>query len=50
LLDEVVFDEELRKQADSESIFKRTPDLKYYLLSLAFIGLGYIVIKKFGKK
>tara|TARA_Y100000385_G_C12713586_1_gene475641 strand:+ start:330 stop:482 length:153 start_codon:yes stop_codon:yes gene_type:complete len=50
LFDEVEFDDELQKVADRESIFKRTPDLKYYLLSIAFIGLGYIVIKRFSKK
>ena len=46
---EVVFDDKLQDYADKEGIFKSS-DLKYYILTFAFIGLGFIVIKKFGKK
>lgn len=46
---EVTFDDKLKKQAERESIFK-TSDLKYYVLTFAFIGLGALIITKFSKK
>lgn len=49
MFDDVVFDDELRQQADKESIFKSS-DLKYYLLTFGFIGLGFLVITQFSKK
>jgi len=49
LQDEVVFDDQLNKFAEGDSIFK-TSDLKYYLLTFAFVGLGAIIITKFRKK
>jgi hypothetical protein len=45
----VIFDDVLREEADKESRFK-TSDLKYYLLTFAFIGLGAIIFYKYSKK
>lgn len=47
--DDVEFDDKLREQADKESRFKGS-DFKYYVLAFAFIGLGAVIITKFGKK
>jgi hypothetical protein len=44
----VIFDDILRDEANKESRFK-TSDLKYYLLTFAFIGLGTIIILKYSK-
>jgi len=49
LENEVVFDERLKEYADREGIFKSS-DLKYYFLVAVFLGIGYIVIKKYDKK
>ncbi len=49
MFDDVEFDDNLREQADKESLFK-TSDLKYYLMALGFIGLGFFVIKTASKK
>lgn len=47
--DEVVFDDKLQEFAKGDSIFK-TSDLKYYLLTFAFVGLGAIIIYKYRKR
>jgi len=44
----VVFDDVLQEQADKEGIFKSS-DLRYYIYSAIFLGIGYFVIKKYGK-
>jgi len=48
LENEVVFDDVLREQADKEGIFKFS-DVRYYIYTAIFLGVGYFVIKKFGK-
>jgi hypothetical protein len=49
LIEEVEFDDALQDYADKKSIFKRYTDLKYYLLTFAFVGLGAIIIYKYDK-
>lgn len=45
---DIAFDDKLKEQADKESRLK-TSDLKYYLLVVAFIGLGAFIITKIDK-
>jgi hypothetical protein len=49
LFDDVSFDDKLREQADKEGIFKSS-DLKFYLLTFAFVGVGALIMIKFSKK
>jgi|TARA_R100000005_G_C4908053_1_gene147068 hypothetical protein len=47
--DSELFDEQSQEIANT-NVLKRTSDLKYYLMVVAFLGIGYIVITKFQKK
>lgn len=47
--DEVVFDDQLVQYAKGDRILT-TPDLKFYLLTFAFVGLGAIIIYKYRKR
>ena len=47
--DSNLFDGNAQEVADS-NVLKRTSDLKYYLMVLAFLGLGYLIITKVPKK
>tara|TARA_B100001248_G_C27394766_1_gene464749 strand:+ start:681 stop:827 length:147 start_codon:yes stop_codon:yes gene_type:complete len=48
LFEDITFDDELQAEAEKENRYK-TSDFKYYLLVLAFIGLGTIIINKYSK-
>jgi len=49
LFDDISFDDKLREQADKEGIFKSS-DLKFYLLTFAFVGVGALIMIKYSKK
>lgn len=46
---DVGFDESLIKEGKRDRLSK-TSDLKYYVLTFAFLGLGFLIISKFNKK
>jgi len=49
VFDDISFDDKLREQAEKEGIFKSS-DLKFYLLTFAFVGVGALIMIKYSKK